>query len=129
MAVAVEVVRAVAVVLARRRIWRRDRCLGRPRWGGGAGENRRESRAAPRRVVTAASANGGAAARRRRYCSSGISVAPPDIAVERGEDHAVDGSHGREEGGGIKDDDDNKYHEGGEEESGAPPSCRCPLLL
>ncbi len=58
-----------------------------------------------------------------------ISVAPPDIAAERGKDPAVDGSHGGEEGGGVKDDDNNKYHKGGEEELGAPPSCRCPLLL
>ncbi len=58
-----------------------------------------------------------------------ISVAPPDIASKRGEDPAVDGSHGGEEGGGVEDDDDDNYHEGGEEESGTPPSCRCPLLL
>jgi hypothetical protein len=58
-----------------------------------------------------------------------ISVAPPDIAAERGEDHAVNGSHGEEEGGGIEDDNDDKYHEGRDEELGAPPSCRRPLLL
>ncbi len=57
------------------------------------------------------------------------SVAPPDIAAERGEDHAVKGSHGGEEGGGIEDEDNNKYHEGGEEELEAPPSCHCLLLL
>ncbi len=93
------------------------------------GENGRKLRATPRRVVTAAGTNSGAAACRWRYCSSVISVAPPDIAAERGEDHAVDGSHSEEEGGGVEVDDDNKYHEGGEEESGAPPSCRRPLLL
>ncbi len=58
-----------------------------------------------------------------------ISVAPPDIAAERGEDPAVEGSHGGEEEGGVEDDDKEKYHEGGEEESGAPPSCRRPLHL
>jgi hypothetical protein len=39
-----------------------------------------------------------------------ISVAPPGVAVERGEDPVVDGSHGGEEGGGVDDDDDDKYH-------------------
>jgi hypothetical protein len=42
-----------------------------------------------------------------------ISVAPPGVAAERGEDPAVEGSHGGEEGGGVEDDDDDKYHEGG----------------
>ncbi len=93
--VKVEVARAVA--LARRCIWSRDCRLGHPRRGGGAGENGRELRAPSRRVVAAAGANGGAAARHRRYSSSVISVVPPNIAAERGEDPAVDGSHGGEE--------------------------------
>ncbi len=44
-----------------------------------------------------------------------ISVAPPDIPAERGEDPAVDGSHSGEERGGVEDNDNDKYHEGGEE--------------
>jgi hypothetical protein len=127
MAVAVEVVRAVA--LAHRHIWHRDHHLGRPRWGGGAEENGRKLRAALRRVVTAAGANGGAPARRWRYCSSVISVVPPDISAKKGKNPAVNGCHGSEEGAGIEDDNDDKYHKGGEEESEAPPSCHCPLLL
>jgi hypothetical protein len=39
-----------------------------------------------------------------------ISVTPPGVAVERGEDPVVDGSHGREEGGGVEDVDDDEYH-------------------
>jgi hypothetical protein len=42
-----------------------------------------------------------------------ISVAPPGVAAEKGEDPAVNGSHGREEGGGIEDNNDDEYHEGG----------------
>ncbi len=44
-----------------------------------------------------------------------ISIVPPGVAVERGEDPMVNGSHSGEEGGGIKDDNDNEYHEGGGE--------------
>ncbi len=44
-----------------------------------------------------------------------ISLAPPGVAVERGEDPVVDGSHGGEEGGGIKDNDNDEYLEGGGE--------------
>jgi hypothetical protein len=58
-----------------------------------------------------------------------ITVVPADIAAKRGEDPAVNGSHGREEGGGIKEDDNNKYLEWGGEEAVAPPSCCYPLLL
>ncbi len=42
-----------------------------------------------------------------------ISFAPPGVAAERGEDPAVDGSHGGEEGGGVEDDNDDEYHKGG----------------
>ncbi len=56
--VAMAVARAVA--LACRCIWRRDCRLGRPRGGGGAGENGRNSQATTCHVVTAAGANGGA---------------------------------------------------------------------
>jgi hypothetical protein len=42
-----------------------------------------------------------------------ISVAPPGVTAERGEDPAVNGSHGGEEGGGVEDDNDDKYHKGG----------------
>ncbi len=58
-----------------------------------------------------------------------ISIMPPGVAAKRGEDPAVDGSHGREEGGGVEDDDNDKYHKGGVEEVRAPPSCHCLLLL
>ena len=50
MAVAVEVARAVA--LARRRIWRRDRRLGRPRWGGGGRGRTDASREPPRAALS-----------------------------------------------------------------------------
>ncbi len=56
------------------------------------------------------------------------SVALPGVAAKRGEDPAVDCSHGGEEGGGIEDDDEDKYHKGGGAEAGAPPS-RCRHLL
>jgi hypothetical protein len=39
-----------------------------------------------------------------------ISVAPPGVAIERGEDPVVNESHGREEGGGVEDDDDDEHH-------------------
>ncbi len=39
-----------------------------------------------------------------------ISVALLGVAVERGEDPVVDGSHGGEEGGGVKDDNDDEHH-------------------
>ncbi len=42
-----------------------------------------------------------------------VSVAPPGVAAERGEDPEVDGSHGGEEGGGVEDDDDDEYQERG----------------
>ncbi len=64
--------------------------------------------------AAAAAANvGGAAARCWKYSSSVISVVLPGVAVERGEDPVVNGSHGREEGGGVKDNDNNEYHKGG----------------
>jgi hypothetical protein len=42
-----------------------------------------------------------------------ISIAPSGVTTERGEDPAVDGSHGGEEGGGVEDDDNDGYHKGG----------------
>jgi hypothetical protein len=39
--------------------------------------------------------------------ANSVSLDTPGVAAERGEDPAVDGSHGREEGGGIEDDDNN----------------------
>jgi hypothetical protein len=42
-----------------------------------------------------------------------ITVAPPGVSAERGEDTAVNGSHGGEEGGGVEDKDDDEYQEGG----------------
>ncbi len=39
-----------------------------------------------------------------------ISIAPPGVAVKRGEDPVVDGSQGGEEGGGVEDDNDNEHH-------------------
>jgi hypothetical protein len=51
---------------------------------------------------------GGATARCWRYSSSVISVAPPGVAAERGEDPVVDGSHGGEQGGGVEDDEDDE---------------------
>jgi hypothetical protein len=69
--------------------------------------------------ATAASANvGGAAARHQRYSFSVISIAPTGVAAKRGEDPAVNGSHGGKEGGGVEDDNNNKYHKGGGEEAG-----------
>jgi hypothetical protein len=59
--------------------------------GGRMGENGRKSWASPHRVV-----------------ADVIVVAPPGVAAERGEDPAVDGSHGKEEEGGIEDDNDNE---------------------
>ncbi len=58
-----------------------------------------------------------------------ISVAPPGVAAEKGEDPVVDGSHGGEEGGGVEDVDDDEYHEGGGGEAGAPPSRHTPPPL
>jgi hypothetical protein len=55
-----------------------------------------------------------AAVRHWRYSSSMISVVLPGVATERGEDPAVNGSHGGEEGGGNKDDNKYEYHDGGE---------------
>jgi hypothetical protein len=61
-----------------------------------------------------------------------ISVAPPGVAFERGEDPVVDGSHGGEEGGGVEANDNDEYHKGrggvggGTTESSLPPP---PLTL
>jgi hypothetical protein len=64
--------------------------------------------------------------------ANSVQLDAPGVAAERGEDPAVDDSHGGEEGGGVKDNNDNKneYHEGGRrEKAGALLSRRCPLLL
>ena len=45
--------------------------------------------------------------------ANSVPLDAPGVAAERGEDPAVNGSHGGEEGGGVKDNNDNKYHEGG----------------
>jgi hypothetical protein len=74
----------------------------------------RRSLRSPFGIAAAAGADvSGVAARRLRYSSSVISIAPPGVAAERGEDPAVDGSHREEEGGGVKDDDEDEYHKGG----------------
>ncbi len=54
----------------------------------------------------------------------------PGVAAKRGEDPAVDGSHGGEEGEGVEDDDDDNYHEGGGGGGGgtAKPSSAPPPL-
>ncbi len=44
--------------------------------------------------------------------ANSVPLDAPGVAAKRGEDPAVDGSHGREEGGGVKDNNDGKYHEG-----------------
>ncbi len=69
--------------------------------------------AATMAAATSTAAVLGATARHWRYSSSVIAVAPLGVTAKRGEDPAVDGSHGGEEGGGIEDNDDDKYHNGG----------------
>ncbi len=55
-----------------------------------------------------------------------ISVAPLGVAAKRGEDPAVDGSHGGEEGGGVEDNNNDKYHEGGGGEGGGTAKSSLP---
>jgi hypothetical protein len=45
--------------------------------------------------------------------ANSVPLDAPGVAAKRGEDPAVNSSHGGEEGGGVKDNDNDKYYEGG----------------